>query len=100
MPQDTMLSTDPKHDGLRLEWEYKTPPSGPVWHCTVKRLTRDQHWKTVHVSSWTGVMLDLADSMAQEVQTAFFYGGAKDLVRAAARVVRRAKAHAVTHEVW
>lgn len=99
MPQDTLLPEDPHHDGIRLEWEYLPHPDGATWRCKIQRLTRGSYWKTLHVSSWDGVMMDMAGTMASDVYNAFFFGEPRDVVRAAQSIYRLAKQHQALHQL-
>lgn len=98
MPQDELLQSEPPYTGLRTEWEAVDLFAGTVWKLTILRKRWGKGWETVHVSQWSGVMMDLASTMEQDTINAFLYGEPRDLARAAASIAKVARRHARTHQ--
>lgn len=93
MPQDSLLPTDPRYTGYALTWE-EVPGEPGCWICTIKRYNATRAmWETAHMSKWEGTMMDLASTLAEDAQNAFFYDDPRGLPRAAVTVRRLARLH-------
>lgn len=93
-----MFPDEQRWTGFTMEVKEVVVPNERRWDVTIRRRDQQDKWRTVHVSSWSGVMLDYADTMASECLTAFLYGQRRDLARVAGHVVRLARAHARSHD--
>lgn len=96
-----MFSKDERVTGLRVTWEEVATAGGLEWNLVVQRKVeglRANEWRTVHVSRWTGYMMDLVATATEDCASAFFFGEDRDLARACASNLKVARAHARRHE--
>lgn len=93
MPQDSIFPTDPRYTGYELRW-VEDPDKPQTWRLTIRRYNATRSmWETAHASLWQDTMMDLASTLAEDAQNAFFYDGPTGLPKAAATVRRLARLH-------
>lgn len=93
-----MFEDEERWSGYRMEMREVISPEGRRWDVSIQRRDQREVWRTVHVSSWEGAMLDYADTLASEAMSAFLFGQRRDLARAAGHTHKLARAHARTHD--
>lgn len=98
MPQDDLLNLTPRWTGFRLTCQEVPAEGGYAYNLTVERFSARAGWSTCWAERWSGYMLDLVSTLAEDTTAAYLYGEDRDLVRAAASVHKVARAHARRHD--
>lgn len=92
-----LLNPDSDPIGFAVEIVDHTPELIPSWSTTIRLRVMDGDWYTFTAHRWTGLEVDYLDTFVRETTHAFMYGERGDILRAATRVHRAARAHARAH---
>lgn len=97
MPQHSMFPSDPRVTGFSLTVTEVPAESGYAYNVTVQ-LTFDSHIpRTVYAGRFSGLMVDLLPTLAEDTVSAFMFGEDRDVGRAAVGVQKVARAHSRRH---
>lgn len=94
MTQHSMLDTGPRIRGLAIALDDLTHDFTDGLDVTVRQVYTDGVTATVWSGRLVGTEVDFLDTLVTEVTSAFMYGKAGDVARAAVAVNRQAKRHA------
>ena len=98
MPQDDLFNLRPRFTGIRLTAVEVPTEGGYAYNLTVERRHHGDDWATCWAERWSGHMLDLCSTLAEDVMAAYLDGQDRDVPRAAASVHKVARAHARRHD--
>lgn len=98
MPQDSIFPSDPRSTGLRLTIRAIPVEGGWADNVTVEVELDNNRWTTVYGQRWSGLMLDLYTTLAEDVVSSYLYETPRDVGRSAVSVAKMARAHARRHD--
>lgn len=97
MPQDSIFPTAPRMTGIRLVIKAIPVEGGWADNVTVEVELDSNRWATVYGQRWSGLMVDLYSTLAEDVVAAYLYEDQRAVGRAAVTVAKMARAHARRH---